>query len=293
MIDADSPDSLEAGVAAAPVEGEELVSQHISCILHEDMASHADAFLQRAMKGHVEHVRGPEVGAEVGAEGEESSNTLPAELLEMSREMEARFLLAAQQIQEHVEESEEAQQLAAEVTARRAAPAAGTPGDVSGIAAFNAHQLRKEVHSLLARCSLLDVRERTARRLHWGLQTKAEQLLQSSATQAEDASTQLTARRLEVASVLQDARKGAVYVAVLQQELAKVQVGYEAHLVAVLLRRITVFLNVGWQELQGRIQELREQASQLEQQEGAALSQMREQEALTAAVRSDLVQGGY
>jgi hypothetical protein len=218
-----TPDSLElpAGIQEQLIHD---IAGYAADDCPSQLAQEVEAFLQRALQ--TRFVQRPvEDGSEGGESGHRDEDNLPAELLAIAQEGEARFLLAAQAVQEQLENSDVARGLEecrAAQAARAEQPPAGRPSaEATGA---NIHALHVHIKGLTAQSTLRAVEVVTAYKLHQSLRVTAEELHQHTAELADSARNTLLSRRKETEAVLRDARAGAVHLRVLQHGLSRVQV---------------------------------------------------------------------
>jgi hypothetical protein len=189
-----------------------------------ELAQEVEAFLQRALQSSF--VKKPvEDGSEGAGSDHSDEDDLPAELLAIVQEGEARFLLAAQAVQEQLENSDAARALedcrAAQAARAEQPPAARSAAEATGA---NIHALHVHIKGLTAQSTLRAVEVVAAYKLHQSLRVTAEELHQHTAELADSARNTLLSRRKETEAVLRDARAGAVHLRVLQHGLSRVQV---------------------------------------------------------------------
>jgi hypothetical protein len=218
-----TPDSLEL-----PAGSQEQLLHDIAGYAVDDcpsqLAQEVEAFLQRALQSRFVQ-RPVEDGSEGAESGHRDEDNLPAELLATAQEGEARFLLAAQAVQEQLENSDVARGLEecrAAQAARAEQPSAARPA-AEGTGA-NIHAMHVHIKGLTAQSTLRAVEVVTAYKLHQSLRVTAEELHQHTAELADSARNTLLSRRKETEAVLRDARAGAVHLRVLQHGLSRVQV---------------------------------------------------------------------
>jgi hypothetical protein len=182
-----------------------------------DVWLEVDAFLARALAA--------------GEHSAAAADGLPLEWEQQSHEAETRFLLAAQEVADHLSAGEEAEQLAA-LRASHAKYTALKPLKLNVDAAAaaqsgagqNIHGLHVHIKALSERYTLCTVEEVAQYKLHVSLLATASSLQREAASIAETAAAKLAARSKEVAAVRKDSRAGAVHVQVLQSDLSQVQV---------------------------------------------------------------------
>jgi hypothetical protein len=218
-----TPDSLElpAGIQEQLIHD---IAGYAADDCPSQLAQEVEAFLQRALQSSF--VKKPvEDGSEGAGSDHSGEDDLPAELLAIAQEGEARFLLAAQAVQEQLEGSDVERGLeecrAAQAFRAEQPPAARSAAESTGA---NIHALHVHIKGLTAQSTLRAVEVVTAYKLHQSLRATAEELHQHTAELADSARNTLLSRRKETEAVLRDARAGAVHLRVLQHGLSRVQV---------------------------------------------------------------------